>query len=130
MSGTLIGYRLTRDPSTVVRIEQIDGEQEEFFVPVGPKAIETQAYKNYQQWLAAGNTPAPRPLAEVAEEQLVARVAQDAALARVDPKLQALSTRDPAQIRGFVAANVNNLAEAKDMIATLAVAVSILARRL
>lgn len=55
---------------------------------------------------------------------------QDAASAKVDAKLAALAAMTPAQVRTWVAANVTNLAQAQDAIATLAVAVSILARRL
>jgi phosphoenolpyruvate-protein kinase (PTS system EI component) len=45
-------------------------------------------------------------------------------------KLQALSTMTPAQVQTWVQNNVNTLADAKDALKTLAVAVGILARRL
>lgn len=45
-------------------------------------------------------------------------------------KLSALSAMTPAQVQAWVEANVNTLAQAKDAIKTLAVAVSILARQL
>jgi hypothetical protein len=54
----------------------------------------------------------------------------DAKSARNNVKLAALAKLTPAQTQAWVAANVNTLADAKDVIATLAVAVSLLARRL
>lgn len=64
---------------------------------------------------------APRPLTQ--DEQ-------DVNAARGYAKLQALAGMTPAQVQTWVAANVTNLAQAQDAIATLAIAVSILARRL
>lgn len=56
---------------------------------------------------------------------------QDAEAARNYAKLRALVAMTPAQVQTWVAANnVTNLAQAQDAIATLAVAVSVLARRL
>lgn len=55
---------------------------------------------------------------------------QDADAARNYAKLRALAGMTPAQVQAWVAANVTTLADAKDAITTLAVAVSILARRL
>ena len=54
----------------------------------------------------------------------------DAKVARGNSKLAALAKLTPAQTQAWVSANVNTLADAKDVIATLAVAVSVLARRL
>jgi len=54
----------------------------------------------------------------------------DAEAARTYAKLKALIGMTPAQVQTWVAANVTNLAQAQDAIATLAVAVSVLARRL
>lgn len=54
----------------------------------------------------------------------------DAAAARSYAKLNALKNMTPAQVQAFVQANVTNLAQAQDAIMTLAVAVSILARRI
>jgi hypothetical protein len=50
--------------------------------------------------------------------------------AKAYSKLAALTTMTPAEVQTWVQNNVNTLAEAKDAIKTLAVAVSILARRL
>lgn len=55
---------------------------------------------------------------------------QDANAARTYAKLAALRQMTPAQVQAWVAANVTNLAQAQDAIATLAIAVSILSRRL
>ena len=56
--------------------------------------------------------------------------AADAVSANSYAKLTALRGMTPAQVQVWVAANVTNLAQAQDAIATLAIAVSILARRL
>lgn len=50
--------------------------------------------------------------------------------ARAYAKLTALKRMTPAQVQAWVQANVTNLAQAQDAIATLAIAVSILARRI
>jgi hypothetical protein len=52
------------------------------------------------------------------------------AAARAYAKLAALKTMTPAQVQTWVSANVTNLAQAQDAIATLAIAVGILARQL
>lgn len=54
----------------------------------------------------------------------------DAAAAKQYAKLQALTAMTPAQVQAWVAANVTNLPQAQDAIATLAIAVSVLERRL
>jgi hypothetical protein len=54
----------------------------------------------------------------------------EATAARAYPKLVALKGLTPAQVQTWVQANVTNLAQAQDAIMTLAIAVSILARRL
>lgn len=54
----------------------------------------------------------------------------DRAAARAYAKLTALKGMTPAQVQAWVAANVTNLAQAQDAIATLAIAVGILARQL
>jgi hypothetical protein len=54
----------------------------------------------------------------------------DATAARNYGKLAALSAMTPAQVQAWVVANVTNFAQAQDAIATLAVAVGILARDL
>lgn len=55
---------------------------------------------------------------------------QDAEAARSYAKLRTLAGMTPAQVQTWVAANVTTLAQAQDAIATLAVAVSVLARKL
>lgn len=54
----------------------------------------------------------------------------DAKAARGNGKLAALAKLTPAQVQTWVNANVNTQADVKDVIATLAIAVSVLARRL
>lgn len=72
----------------------------------------------------------PQTPDELAAIEAAQKAAQDANAAKADAKLSALSSMSPAQVRAWVGANVGNLADARDVLATLAVAVSILSRRL
>ena len=76
--------------------------------------------------------PAPIPLTQeqIDAQAKSAKDKADAIAAKADAKLQALSAMTPTQVRAWVAANVSTLADAKDALATLAVCVSILARKL
>lgn len=80
---------------------------------------------DYQAWLALGNVPDPAdPPPPPTQDEI------DTAAAKQYAKLTALRAMTPTQVQAWVAANVTNLPQAQDAIATLAVAVSILARRL
>ena len=57
-----------------------------------------------------------------------AKNSTDASAARSDAKLQAFFAMSPAQVRAWILLNVTTLADAKDALATLAVAVSALMR--
>lgn len=82
-------------------------------------------WRQYQEWLAEGNTPLPAdPPSPPTQDEL------DAEAAKQYAKLVALKNMTPAQVQAWVDANINNLADAKDALKTLAIAVSILARRL
>lgn len=76
--------------------------------------------------------PAPSPPNpdEVAAKAKADKDASDLANAKADAKAAAIGAMTPAQVRAWVAANVTNLTDAKDLIATLAVAVSVLFRKL
>jgi len=56
--------------------------------------------------------------------------AEDAYAAKTDKQLDALCKMTPAEVRAWVVANVTTLAQARDAITTLAIAVSVLGRRL
>lgn len=85
----------------------------------------------YAEAIAGTVDPVPAPTAkEVAAAAKIAKDTADAASAKVDAKVNALAAMTAAQVRAWVAANVSNLADAKDVMATLAVAVSIIARKL
>lgn len=70
--------------------------------------------------LAYENPPPPPPT----QDEI------DAAAAKAHAKLTALRGMTPAQVGAWVDANVTNLAQAQDAIKTLAVGMSVLARRL
>ena len=87
--------------------------------------INPQTNADYLAWLTAGNTPDPQdPPPPPTQDEL------DAIAAKTYAKLTALKGMTPAQVQTWVTANVTNLAQAQDAIMTLAIAVSILARRL
>mgnify|MGYP000370144949 CR=1 FL=1 len=74
--------------------------------------------------------PEPPTPEQIAAQAQAAMDRAAAVAAKADAKLLALSQMTPAQVRAWVAANVSNLADAKDALATHAVCVSVLARRL
>lgn len=89
--------------------------------------------QHYADWLAAGNTPTPEKPptpAQLAGRAAAVKDAQDVEAAKGSAKLAALKAMTPAQIQTWAAANVTTLAQARDAITTLAIAVSVLARRL
>jgi hypothetical protein len=111
----LMSYKL-RLVAGVIRLA--DGS----FIPDDPR---NAAWQQYQAWLGAGNTPEPAdPPPPPSQDEL------DAAAAKAYAKLQALIAMSPAQVQAWVTANITTLPAAQDAIATLAIAVAVLARRL
>lgn len=74
--------------------------------------------------------PSPPSASELAAEAKIAQDISDAQAAKQYIKLQTLAAMTPAQVLTWVQGNVTNLASAQDAIATLAVAISVLARRI
>jgi hypothetical protein len=72
----------------------------------------------------------PLDSAVIAANTAAEKYVTDAAAAKTSIKLTALMGMNPAQVQVWVAANVTTLAQAQDAIATLAIAVAILARRM
>jgi hypothetical protein len=72
--------------------------------------------------------PTPQELAD--QEAVEIKNRTDSEAARQYTKLRNLTEMSPDQVTAWVSANVTNLAQAQDAIATLAVAVSVLGRRL
>jgi hypothetical protein len=90
-------------------------------------------YSEYLSWVKAGGVPLPVPAptqAELEAQAAAVKDKSDSVAAKADAKLAALATMTPVQVRAWVATNVATLADAKDALATLAVCVSILARKL
>lgn len=103
------------------------------WIPFSARAddVEQLGRDLYAQALTGTIDPIPAPTGEeLAAAEKIAKDAADASNAKGDAKLNALATMTPPQARAWVAANVTNLADAKDVLATLAVAVSVIARKL
>ena len=84
-------------------------------------------------WIAGETLPAfmtPAPAEKAAALAVDVKFMQDAAAASQNAKLKSLAAMSPAEVQTWVAANVTNLAQVQDAIGTLAIAVSVLARRL
>lgn len=103
----------------VLRIEDLAN------IPVDTANVD---YQEYLSWVAGGNVAQPVDPAETAAAAKAAQTRADIVEARVYAKLTALSGMTPLQVRNWVTANVTNLAQAQDAIATLAIAVGILWR--
>ena len=71
--------------------------------------------------------PTPEELAKKAQAQ---KTKTDEAMAKADAKLLALSDMSPDEVRAWVGKTVKTVADSADLLATLAVAVSVLSRKL
>ena len=87
-------------------------------------------WKVYETLADLASVPAAEAINSAAAGAAEAQYYQDALSARQYGKLSALVAMTPSQIQAWVTANVTNLAQAQDAIATLATAVGVLARRL
>ena len=90
-----------------------------------PKDLANADYAAFMKWKSEGGIeeeadPPPAPT----QEEL------DRLYAKADIKLSALASMSPSQIRTWVDNNVSNLNQAKDVLATTCIAVSLLARSL
>ena len=79
----------------------------------------------YQKWIYDGNIPLPKD-----PDPLPTQDEIDATAAKQYGKLVALKGMTPAQVQAWVDANISTLADVKDALKTLAIAASILARRI
>lgn len=80
---------------------------------------------DYLAWLDKGNTPMPDdPPAPPTKDE------RDAVAARQYAKLNAIKSMSPSEIISWIDTNISNLADAKEALKTMAVAVSVLARRI
>lgn len=97
----------------------------------GPGDIEPLGREIYAEALKGAVDPLPDPTqAELDAAAARTKTMADATAAKADAKLAALGRMSPSDVRTWIAANVTNLADAKDVLATLAVAVSLIARKL
>ena len=111
-----MNYKLTKEGNTVIRLS------DNALIPFDNRNMD---FQEYIAWIAAGNTPLPRdPDPPPTQDEL------DIGEAKLYTKLNALKNMTPTQVKTWVTNNVTTFAQAQDAIATLAIAVSILARRL
>ena len=73
------------------------------------------------------NVPSP---AEISVAEVAAKNIADTVAAKAYSKLAALENMSPLEVQTWVASHVTNLAQAQDAITTLAIAISVLIRRL
>lgn len=85
-------------------------------------------HPEFLKWVSEGNTP--EPYVEPPPDPEVLKETAAKAAAKQNTKLQALADLSPAEVQAWVEANVKTLPDAKDLLATLAVAVSILAKQI
>lgn len=109
-------YKLTAQGGCVIR--QSDG----YCIPF---ADGNTNYEQLLEWLAAGNTMIPAdPPPPPSQDEL------DVQAVKADVKLMGLTGMSPAQLKTHFANNVTTQASKDDVLLRLAIAVSILARRL
>lgn len=85
------------------------------------------------EWVVEEIPPPPEPVLtaeEIAAKEEAERLEALASEARQYSKLRALANMTPKEVQDYIDANVTTVAAARDAIKTLAVAVSVLARRL
>ncbi len=73
--------------------------------------------------------PEPSNVEKAAKAKRLKNIADEEA-AKSDAKVQAVADMSPDEVRAWIGKNVKSLDDAKDVLATLAVAVSVLSRRL
>lgn len=97
-----------------------------------PDDVEPLGRELYAAAVAAGGiAPLPeKPQTQIDFEAAQAKAIADATAAKADAKLSALADMSPSEVREWVNAQVKTLADAKDVLATLAVAVSVITKRL
>jgi hypothetical protein len=111
-----MSYKFSRTPGIIIRLS--DGAN----IPVDPGNRDYQAVLD---WILLGNTvaqadPEPSPHPDTV----------DAAAASADTAVQTLRGMTPAQAATYVENNVNNLADAKALLKTMAKVICVLARRI
>jgi hypothetical protein len=125
----------TENPANVVYIAELSDDKLSITVISGNADAFLSPFQQWPIWL--GMTPDQRTAfetaktaAEAAQLAIVQKNESDAANAKTYAKLTALKNMSPAEIQTWATANITTLAQAKDALTTLAIAVSILARRL
>ena len=96
-----------------------------------PADVEPLGREIYTEAAKGDIAPLPeKPQTQIDFEAAQAKAIADATAAKADAKLSALADMSPSEVREWVNAQVKTLADAKDVLATLAVAVSVITKRL
>jgi hypothetical protein len=116
-------WKYTDSSNSVVSRTNADGSQQSSTVAA------------IADWIAEGNTPDPAYSAAELAQQVIDRAAaskdaSDLVATKTYNKLKALVAMSPADIQAWTSANITTLMQARDALTTLAIAVSILGRRL
>lgn len=95
-----------------------------------PMVADNSDYKAYLAWVAAGNTALPATPDDTAAVALAQADVDALAAAKANAVIRYLVTHTPAEINSKIQGDVTNLATAKDYLANLAIAVSVLGRQI
>lgn len=103
------------------------------WIPYSATDYDTEEFGKevYAQASAMDLAPMPEPSRDevAAKEKRLKDIAAEEA-AKSDEKVRAFADMSPDEVRAWIGKNVSTLADAKDVIATLAVAVSVFTRKL
>lgn len=90
-----------------------------------PSDVKNRDWAEFQIWVSFGNSPLPKdPPPQPTKDELDAKESKEYA------KLISLKGMSPSEVQAWVDSNINTLADVKDALKTLAIAASILARRI
>lgn len=90
-----------------------------------PAGVDNRDWRDYQTWLALGNTPDPKDSDPLPTQEHI-----DAIAAKADVEVIALSAMTPAQARAYVLTNINSLSDAKAFLGRVAAILSVLTKSL
>ncbi len=111
-------------------IEYDDGQLNEQIGTLPPWAVDAIAVREQRIADELAIASAPPTAEQLAAQAAEAKLQADASEAMADEKLSAITDMSPDEVRDWIGKHVGTRAYAKDILATLAVAVSVLTRKL